>query len=159
MLFHPKDGRGPGRLQQRIRCAETVPPDLVSDIIAEACVRLPALGQACRAHINRLIESAAWTDLAVALVEAELPQWRLRRLVYEDGEWHCCLSSQPNLPLGLFDDTIEARHEVLALAILSAFLEAPRTAAATALGPAAVPPVRPAAPCAIEDMMCCDNFS
>ena len=78
-------------------------------------------------RVNRLIEAGAWTDATLALVELELPQWKLRGIVYEDGEWHCCLSRQPQLPLGL-DEVAEASHEILPLAILIAFLQARRAA-------------------------------
>jgi hypothetical protein len=74
----------------------------------DACTRLPA-GKAAR--IDQLIDAGAWNDAALALIELELPAWKLRRLVYEDGEWLCSLSRQPNLPLAL-DDTADARHEV-----------------------------------------------
>jgi hypothetical protein len=49
--------------------------------------------------------------------------WQLRRLVYDDGEWICSLSRQPQLPLGL-DDTADAHHDVPAWAILRAVEEA-----------------------------------
>jgi len=91
---------------------------------------------------------------ALALIELELPAWKLRRLVYEDGEWLCSLSSHPNLSVAL-DDTVDARHEVLPLAILSAFVEARRRASAmreTSLQ--TVPPVRQSSGYAI----CCGNF-
>jgi hypothetical protein len=102
-----------------------------------------------------LIEAGAWTDATIALIELELPAWKLRRLVYEDGEWLCSLSRQPNLPVAL-DDTADASHEVLPLAILSAFVEARRRANAmreTSLR--IVPQVRRTSGYAI----CCDNFS
>jgi hypothetical protein len=74
------------------------------------------------ARIDRLIEARAWNDAALALVELELPRW-LRRLVYENGKWHCSLSRHPNLPVAL-DETATASHEVLPLAILAALVEA-----------------------------------
>jgi hypothetical protein len=49
----------------------------------------------------------------------ELPGWKLRRLVYQDGEWLCSLSKQPNMPEDI-DETADAVHEVLPLAILTA---------------------------------------
>ena len=101
-----------------------------------------------------MIEAGAWDDAALALIELELPAWKLRRLVYEDGEWFCALSRQPNLPVAL-DDTVHASHEVLSLAILSAFVEARRRASAmreTSLQ--TVPPVRQSSGYAI----CCDNL-
>ena len=80
------------------------------------------------ARIERLIESQAWTDAALALIDLELPQWQVRRLAYDDGEWYCALSRQRELPDWL-DQSIETRHADLALAILSAFVEAQRVSA------------------------------
>ena len=63
------------------------------------------------AKIDRLIELAAWTEAALALVELELPQWRVRRLVCEEGYWLCSLSKQWNLLVWLGDDA-EARQRL-----------------------------------------------
>ena len=80
------------------------------------------------ASLDRLIQSQAWTDAALALIDLELPQWQIRRLAYDDGEWYCSLSRQRELPDWL-DQSIETRHADLALAILSAFVEARRVSA------------------------------
>jgi len=89
------------------------------------------------------------------MVELELPSWNLLRLVHEDGEWLCSLSKQPNLPVAL-DDTADASHQVLPLAILGAFLKARRnTKAMRETGSQAVPQVRPTSGYAV----CCDNFT
>ena len=72
-----------------------------------------------------MIQSGAWTDAALALIDLELPQWQIRCLVYDEGEWHCALSRQRELPDWL-DEPIEGRHADLAIAILSAFVEARR---------------------------------
>jgi hypothetical protein len=144
------------RLEEQLRQARSVTPALMSNVIAEACVRLPALGRTdANARIDRMIESGAWTDLALALIEIELPAWKLRRLVYEDDEWHCCLSQQPSLPVGL-DETVETSHDVPTIAILSALVDA-RRGAATCSEPGArrVPQVRPQRGQAV----CCDNFA
>jgi hypothetical protein len=79
----------------------------------------------------------------------------VRRLVREDGEWFCSLTRQPNVPVAL-DDSADASHQALPLAILGAFLEARRRMSAVrdAAVPI-VPQVRPAYGCAI----CCDNFA
>jgi hypothetical protein len=134
--------------------ASAITPELMSEAIAEACVRFGALGSAAKARVDRLIETSAWTDATLALVELELPQWQLRRLVYEDGEWLCSLSKQPRLPLGL-DEAAEATHEILPLAILIAFLQARRAAMASATVATTVPQVRSAP----SDAVCCDNFA
>lgn len=154
MLFDPKHEDGLGKLEARLRRAEAITPELMSEVIAEACARFDALGSATKARVDRLIETSAWTDATLALVELELPQWQLRRLVYEDGEWLCSLSKQPRLPLGL-DEASEASHEILPLAILIAFLQARRASVASATVVTTVPQVRPVPGCAV----CCDNFA
>src|ERR1700732_4491330 len=111
-------------LQARRTGAPNATPALMSKVVAGACARIAMPGNATKAaRIDRLIESEAWTEAALALVELELPQWRLRRLVYEEGAWLCSLSEQWNLPVGL-SDSAEPRHESLPLAILSALIEA-----------------------------------
>src|SRR4030088_333950 len=118
--------RNPSRtLEAQLRRAQALTPELISDVTAEACVCFAARGGTAKQRINRLIDAGAWTDTALALLELELPQWTLRRIVYEDGEWHCSLSKQPQLPLGL-DEVAEASHEILPLAILIALLQASR---------------------------------
>ena len=139
----------------RLRRAHALTPDLMSDVIANACTRFAAHGPAPNARVNQLIEAGAWTDATLAMVEVELPYWKLRRLVHEDGEWLCSLSKQPNLPVAL-DDTADASHQVLPLAILGALLEARRqTEAMRETGSQAVPQVRPTSGYAV----CCDNFT
>ena len=152
MLFDPKQEDRFDRLIDQLRLAPALTPDLISHVIVDACTRLPAVKTT---RIDQLIEAGAWTDATIALIELELPAWKLRRLVYEDGAWLCSLSKQPNLPVAL-DDTADASHEVLPLAILSAFVEARRRANAmreTSLR--IVPQVRRISGYAI----CCDNFS
>ena len=77
------------------------------------------------ARLEQLIRSGAWTDAALALIDLELPLWQVRRIAYDEGEWHCALSRERELPDWL-DQSIEARHADLALAILSAFVETQR---------------------------------
>jgi hypothetical protein len=155
MLFNPKHEDRLGRLADELRLAQVVTPNLVSQIVADACVRLPTLITAGKAaRIEQLVEAGAWTDAAFALIELELPAWKVRRLDYEDGEWFCSLSKQPNLPAAL-DDTADASHEVLPLAILSALLEVRRRAGSAPRARAqAVPQVRPVSGYAVS----CENF-
>ncbi|MBR0795222.1 hypothetical protein JQ615_07470 [Bradyrhizobium jicamae] len=111
-------------IRDRLRDASSVTAGFMADIISQTCRRFPSPGQGGKtARIERLIESGAWTDAVLALVDLELPQWQVRRLVYDEGEWHCALSRERELPDWL-DRAIETRHEDLALAILGAFLEA-----------------------------------
>lgn len=147
---------GLDRLTQQLRLAPALTPDLIARVVSQACVRLHVLRKAGKtAHIDRLIEACAWTDLAFALIEIELPAWKLRRLIYENGEWFCSLSRQPNMPVE-FDDTADVRHEVLPIAILSAFVEARgRTRASHESSLTTVPQIWPAS----DYVACCDNFT
>ncbi|WP_028347116.1 hypothetical protein [Bradyrhizobium murdochi] len=121
--------QAPAELGDRLRDACCVTVEFLSDIIHATCRRLPSMDRNFKnARIERLIESQAWTDAALALIDLELPQWQVRRLAYDDGEWYCALSRQRELP-GWLDQSIEARHADLALAILIAYVEAQRVSA------------------------------
>jgi len=74
--------------------------------------------------------------------------------VCESGEWICSLSRQSNLPLEI-DDTVDASHHVLPLAILRAFVEARRRSNMACEPVRVVPQLRPMD----EHMICCDNFA
>jgi hypothetical protein len=126
MSSNPKHEDRFDQLTEQLRRAPAVTLDLISNVIVDACTRLPALNAT---RIDQLIEAGAWSDAAIALIEFELPAWKVRRLIYEDGVWLCSLSRQPNLPVEL-DGTADANHEVLPLAILGAFVEARRRASA-----------------------------
>ena len=80
------------QLDSRLHDAPAATAGLMSEIIANSCRRFPS-------HIERLVEFGAWTDVALALLELELPRWRLRRLVWDDGEWHCALSRKAITPI------------------------------------------------------------
>jgi hypothetical protein len=143
------------RLDEELRHAPAPGQNLFAKIVAGACTRIPVLSRSEKAgRIDRLIAAGAWTDAAFALIEPELPAWRLRRLVYEDGEWHCALSRQPNLP-AMFDDTADASHELMPLAILRAFPQARRMAEITPQAILSVPQIQTGA----DIIICCDNFA
>ncbi|GIQ78914.1 hypothetical protein ACVIGA_002243 [Bradyrhizobium sp. USDA 3240] len=113
-------------LGERLRDAYAVTAEFMADIVSQTCRRFPSAGQSGKsARVERLIQSGAWTDAAIALLDLELPQWQIRRLVYDEGEWHCALSRERELPDWL-DQSIETHHADLALAILSGFVEAQR---------------------------------
>jgi hypothetical protein len=121
----------PAELGERLRDADAVTADIMFDVIDQACRRFPSLGRSEKSsRLERLLQSGAWTDAALALIDLELPLWQIRRIAYDEGEWHCALSRQRELPDWL-DSAIEARHADLALAMLSAFVEARRIAAPT----------------------------
>jgi hypothetical protein len=146
-------------LQDQLRGAPVVTADLMSKVVAGACtrVRMPSCaGKAAKIH--RLLESEAWTEAALALVELELPQWRLRRLVYEDDTWLCSLDKQWNLPAWL-SDCAETRHQSLPLAILSALIEARQCSEPSSMRAASSVPRCGAESSFPVETMCCDNFA
>ncbi len=139
----------PGELDDRLHDAPAVAAGLMSEVIGKPSRRLPL-------RIERLIESGAWTDAALALLELELPHWQLRRLAYDEGEWHCALSPQRELPDWLDDRSVESHHADLALAILNAFVDARRRSALP--GRTSVPAVARAVN-PLYEPVCCDNFA
>ena len=104
------------------------------------------------ACLKQLIAARAWTDAALALVALEAPHWKLRSLRYDGGEWHCALSRQREMPEWL-DQSAEAHHPHMAMAILSAFQEI--DADPSRLG--SVPAI-PSAAASFEPMLC-ENFA
>ena len=115
------------QLIEHVRDAPVPSRDVFMKIIPKGCARLWNLNGRGRTHLSRLVEEEAWIDASLVLVEFDSPQWKLRRLQREDGEWFCSLSKCPSIPLEL-DDAAEGHHEDAALAILAAFLEAERKA-------------------------------
>jgi hypothetical protein len=113
-------------LDVRLRDAPAATAGLFSEVIGKTCRSFASVGEIGKtAKIERLVQSEAWTDAVLALIDLELPQWQLRRLAYDEGEWHCALSCQRELPEWL-DQSIEAHHADLSLAILSAFVNVQR---------------------------------
>jgi hypothetical protein len=128
MLLHSKNHEST-ELSDRLHDAYAVTAELMSEVIDETCRRFPSAAEAEKtARLEKLIGSDAWTDAALALIDLELPQWQVRRIAYDEGEWHCALSRQRELPDWL-DQSIETRHADLSLAILSAFADAQRITA------------------------------
>jgi hypothetical protein len=146
----------PSSLSRWLRTAPAMTRPLMLDIIDNACRRFPSLGQSERtARFMRLIDAEAWTDAALTLMELELPLWQVRRIAYDEGEWHCALSRERELPDWL-DAAVEAHHADLALALLSAFVEV--QAMAVEVSRPSVPTVRPA-PHPLYEPVACENFS
>jgi hypothetical protein len=143
------------QLEDRLRGAPALTPKLLSDLTAQACVRFASPHELARAGIEQLIRSGAWTDAALALVELELPRWRLRRLVHDGGEWRCASSHQRTLPTDL-DEIAEASHESMSLAILIAFIAALRQTAAES---EPWPPAAQSVGAGDDYRVCCDNFA
>jgi hypothetical protein len=147
--------RDPAELDDRLRDAQAVTSELLAEVISETCRRFPSVGQSKKSErIERLIQTGAWTDAALALIDLELPLWQVRRIAYDEGEWYCALSRERELPDWL-DRSVEAHHADLALAMLSAFVDAQRIASPASI--TSVPAVpRDANP--LYEPVCCDNF-
>jgi hypothetical protein len=139
-----------------IPLGDRITGSLVRQLMDTTCRRHSHPGQATAAlaRIERLIAAEAWAEVALALIDLELPEWQLRRLAYDGGEWHCALSRRRELPDWL-DQAVEASHPDLPGALLEAFLGAQRIV--HPLGRPSVPSVpRESAPCTT---LCCDNFA
>jgi hypothetical protein len=143
-----------GELGATLRGARTMTAQLMSQVIGEVCRRFP-FGQSVKtARVERFIDSEAWIDAGLALIELELPLWQVRRIAYDGGEWYCALSRERELPDWL-DRYIEVHHGDLALAILGAFIDAYRVSLSQ------VSPSVPAVSCdrsAFYEPIRCENF-
>jgi len=146
----------PAQLSDWLRDAYAMTAGLMIGIIDEGCRRFLSRGPSEKAaRVERLIQTGAWTDAALALIDLELPQWKVRRLVYDEGEWHCALSRERELPDWL-DQSIESHHADLALAILSAFVEAQRVGIASSRSSV---PAAPQNASPRYEPVCSENFA
>ncbi|PSJ64169.1 hypothetical protein [Pseudaminobacter soli (ex Li et al. 2025)] len=109
------------RLSARIAHSDRVTPELIRHVMARIGFRGPWF-DASNTPIERLVGAGAWTEVALALV-IELPDWTLSRLDNEDGEWCCTLVTGWQLPRWMAD-SVDGRHAILPLAILSAIVAA-----------------------------------
>ena len=155
MLFHSEGAERLARIADRLAAGDTATAGLISTIAIAACDRTDGAGH-LSAQICKLTEAGAWTDAALALIVNELPRWKLRRLAYDEGEWHCTLSLQRDLPEWL-DQPVETTHPDLSLALLKAFVEAKRrnSDAPEETRLPTVPRIRRD----YRGLICCDNFA
>ena len=110
-------------LAGQVSAADEATPQLFSEVVVATARRLWAPGEAAKAtQLHDLIEAGALTQAALNLIDLELPLWKLRHIAYGEGEWHCAMSCQRELPDWL-DEAVEARHASLTLAILGAYIE------------------------------------
>ena len=155
-LFAEEQSVGWDHVEHALRGATSLTPSLFSKVVTDVCTRFPALART--GHIEQLAQLVlieAWTDAALLLAEGELPTWRLRRLIYDGGEWMCSLSRHPGVPVEI-DDAADGRHVTRPIAILLSLVEAKRLTAATErVRTMSVPRVKPV----IVHPVCCDNFS
>ena len=157
-MFHDHSHRSEqlATLASQVRVADEATPEMFSEIVGQTCQRPSAPNKATNAErLHQLIEAGALTQGALALIELELPQWKLRRVTYDEGEWHCALSRQRELPEWL-DQAIEASHASLTLAVVAVYIETLRQIEASR------EPSRPSVPQVRADQfepLCCENFA
>jgi len=129
---------------------------LIFSVVADACTRASSLAGTRRAsRFDRLVQAEAWIEAVLSLLQLELPAWRPCRLLYDGGEWVCSLSRHPEIPFA-FDDTVDGRHEALAVAILLSLVEAKRHL--TTIRRFSATSVPQVAPAPAAHIFCCDNF-
>ena len=114
---------------------------------------LSACKPSTRRAVELLLDADAWTAASLLIAERELSGWQLRRLVFDEGEWVCSLSRQPQLPLEL-DDTADAHHDIAARAVLHAIEEARARAAPRTSVPRSQRTSRSAG-----YPICCENYA
>lgn len=158
MFLHSYRSEQLATLAGQVRAADQATPEMLSRIVVETCQRLSAPSEAANAtQLKKFVESGALTEAALALIELELPQWKLRRVTYDEGAWHCAMSRQRELPEWL-DQAVEASHTSLTLAIVSAYIETLRQMEASKeLRQRSVPQIR--AKQYEHERLCCENFS
>jgi hypothetical protein len=153
MFLHSIRSQQLATLAARVSAADEATPELLSGIVAETARRLSAPDDAAQLH--QLIEAGALTEAAFSLINLKLPLWQIRRITYDEGEWHCAMSRQREIPEWL-DEAIEATHASLTLAIVSVYIETLRQIEASR------EPSRPSVPQTRGDQfkpVCCDNFA
>jgi len=155
-MFLHSSRSGPATLAGQANAADEATSELLTKIVVATERRLSLPSQAASAaRLRQLIEAGALTEAAFALIDLELPQWKLRRITYDGGEWHCAMSRERELPEWL-DEAVEARHASLTLAILSAYIETIRQIESSK------DPRRPSVPQIRAEQyepLCCENFA
>ena len=77
MLFSPDDEQRLSEVEDYLRRAKTITAEVLVIVLAHSCPRFQARHPAAKAKVARLIESAAFTDATLALLDLELPDWTL----------------------------------------------------------------------------------
>ncbi len=157
MFLQPLRSEPLATLARQVSAADEATSKLLSEIVGATLRRGSFPSKADNAaQLRQLIDAGALTEAAFALIDLELPQWQIRRIIYDEGEWHCAVSRQRELPEWL-DQAVEARHASLTLAILSAYIETVRQIEVSR------EPNRPSVPQTRAAMqyepVCCDNFA
>lgn len=152
-MFEDPDGQQCMKfLVRELKMSSVLTPRLFSEVNG-ACDRMLVPLRDGETRVLQLTKAGAQIDAVIVMLELRLAKWKIRRLVLDDGLWHCSLSRQPHLPIDL-DATSEGQHEHMATAILIAFVEALRREATAHESADSMLDHAPLG-CAV----CCDNFS
>jgi hypothetical protein len=155
MLFRISNEDLLNEIGEGLHRASAANSDLFALVLAKVCPRLALCKPTMLKHLHRLLETGAYVDAVLTILEFELPSWKLHRLTFDAGEWHCWLSRTPWVPVE-FDDAAQAQHECLPLAILSSFIEARR---AHRMNNSLCRSTAPQVQSAGDLNLCCENFS
>jgi hypothetical protein len=154
MSVDPNLVTGLRELQRHLGRTPAMTSELMIDVIARACLRFQVQQPTAKARVFRLIELAAFAEATLELLRLDLPQWKLRHLMFDAGEWHCSLSKRLEIPIEL-DEMAEGGHQDLPLAILSAVIEARYSSLTDDQVPLKAVPQFQLTP---AFAVCCDNF-
>ena len=92
----------------------------MSEAVETACPYMHERGDA--EAVRAMIGTEAWTDATLALITLDLPNWSLRRLGREDGQWWCALA--PGQTAHWAEPEIDERHVNMVCAMLKALISA-----------------------------------
>jgi hypothetical protein len=120
--FNPFAADKLAQLKRRIDAATEVTPALMRDAIEAACGKLINDRSGTASAIWRLVRADAHVDAGLALIRTALPDWSVRRICHDDGQWWCAMNTSQ--PVYWDADEVDEAHPVMALAILKAFVAA-----------------------------------
>jgi hypothetical protein len=122
MHFNPFAGDKLVQLKRRLDAASEVTPALMREVIEAACGKLMDDRSGSAGAIWRFVRTEAYVDAALALIKTTLPDWSVRRICRDDGQWWCAMNASQ--PVYWDADEVDEAHPVMALAILKAFVAA-----------------------------------
>jgi hypothetical protein len=109
-------------VRRQIDQASAVTPALIRAIMEATCGPATEDKTGRTTAIWRLARAEAYVDAALSLIGTVLPDWSVRRICYEDGQWWCAMN--PRRPVYWDADEVDEAHPVLALAVFKAFVTA-----------------------------------
>ena len=99
-MLRLSEHQDPADLVARLRDANAVTADIMSDVISQACRRFPSLGQSKNRFASNGCSNRGLDHAALARIDMELPQWQLRRIAYDEGEWPARCHASAKFPNG-----------------------------------------------------------